>query len=130
MEATTPWQAVGIIFTLSLFVEAIVEYFSPSFPTTWKWTKMYVGAAVAMLVALAYNADLPATMGLPALPYVGPILTGLVIGRGSNFLSTFYKRQQVVRVPAEPVAHVLSNDLGAAASTAGSAATPRTSGSA
>jgi hypothetical protein len=100
------WQAVGVITTLALLTESIVEYFVPSFPVKWKWTKMYLAAILAIAVSLAYNADLPAALGLPAVSFVGPILTGLIIGRGSNFIALLWKRGQVVAAPSQSVDNV------------------------
>ena len=101
------WGAVASIGVLSLLIEAITEYLLPTFPDPWKWTKTYIAAAFAVLVCLAYGVDLPAALGLPAVAYVGPILTGLILGRGANFLSVLYSRLSVVGVPAQPVASVL-----------------------
>lgn len=96
-------QAIAMISTLALLTESIVEYFLPSFPVKWKFAKMYVAAVLAVAVSLAYNADLPAALGLPGVPWVGPILTGLIIGRGSNFIALLWKRGQIVDAPAQPV---------------------------
>jgi hypothetical protein len=48
----------------------------------------YAAMALGVLLALAYRADLLALVGLvsPFSPFVGYVVTGLVIGRGSNFL--------------------------------------------
>jgi hypothetical protein len=48
----------------------------------------YAAMLLGILLAAAYHADLLALVGLvsPWSPYVGYVVTGLVIGRGSNFL--------------------------------------------
>jgi hypothetical protein len=48
----------------------------------------YAAMALGILLAIAYRADLLALVGLvsPFSPFVGYVVTGLVIGRGSNFL--------------------------------------------
>lgn len=97
------WQGIASIVVLSLLIEAITEYLLPPFPDQWKWTKTYLAAAFAVIVCLAYDADLPAALGLPSVPYVGSILTGLILGRGANFLSVLYKRLQVVTAPSQSV---------------------------
>jgi hypothetical protein len=99
-------QAIAAISTLALLIESIVEYFLPSFPEQWKWTKMYVAAVLAVGVSIAYGADLPAALGLPSVPYVGSVLTGLIIGRGSNFIALLWKRGQIVDAPAQDVSTV------------------------
>lgn len=97
------WQGIASIVVLSILIEAITEYLLPTFPDHFKWTKTYIAAAFAVVVCFFYGADLPATLGLPVVPYVGPILTGLILGRGANFLSVLYKRLQVVTAPSQSV---------------------------
>jgi hypothetical protein len=59
-----------------------------------------------------YDADLLATLGYVALvPYVGAALTGLMIGRGSNYVNDLISRLHVVRAPAMPVNQALANPL-------------------
>lgn len=97
-------QAIGLIFFLAVLVEGIIEYFGAPIP---KQYKAYVAAAFGIVVCLAYSADLPALLGFPAVwPYVGQILTGFVIGRGSNYANILISRAQVVQVPAAPVTDV------------------------
>lgn len=100
------WQPIAGIVILSILIEAITEYLLPTFPAHLKWTKAYLSALFAVVVCFFYGADLPAALGLPAVPYIGPILTGLILGRGANFLSVLYKRLQVVTAPAQPVESV------------------------
>lgn len=99
-------KEIVTIGTLSLLIEAITEYMLPTFPVQWKWTKAYLAALFAVVVCLAYNADLPAALGLPSVVYVGPVLTGLILGRGANFLSVLYARLQLVSSPSQDVASV------------------------
>jgi hypothetical protein len=96
-------QAFGAIFVLAVLVEAVMEYLGTPIPSK---IKPYVAAVAAIAVCLAYGADLPAALGLPAVAYVGPVVTGLVIGRGSNYLAVIVKRLQIVAVPAQDVANV------------------------
>lgn len=100
------WQGIAGIIVLSILIEAITEYLLPTFPDHLKWTKVYLSALFAVIVCFFYGADLPAALGLPTVPYVGPILTGLILGRGANFLNVLYRRLQVVAAPAQPVESV------------------------
>lgn len=60
----------------------------------------YIAVAVGVLLALAYRADLLAMMGLCAVtPWVGYIVTGILIGRGSNFLNDLVDRWLAPAVP-------------------------------
>jgi len=47
-----------------------------------------IGALViGLLIALSGNLDLPALVGIPFIvPYLGMILTGILISRGANFV--------------------------------------------
>ena len=48
---------------------------------------MLVSIALGMLVAIAYKLDLLELMGMKSnIPYVGNILTGLLLSRGSNYV--------------------------------------------
>lgn len=81
---------LALFFTLATLVEGIVEYAGDTVPTA---IKQYVAAAVAIAVCVAYHADLLALLGLATpYPYVGAVLTGLILGRGSNYLHDFTDR--------------------------------------
>jgi hydrogenase/urease accessory protein HupE len=96
----TTIQALFAIFVLAVLVEATVEYLFVPVPTVFK---PYIAAVLGVVVCLAYGADLPAALGLPPVAYVGPVVTGLVIGRGSNYLNDLVSRLKVITAPAQPV---------------------------
>ncbi|MDP2952814.1 MAG: hypothetical protein Q8O76_05820, partial [Chloroflexota bacterium] len=52
----------------------------------------YIAALVGVGLALAYELDaLKSLLGVSApLPYAGKVLTGLMLGRGANFIHDFY----------------------------------------
>jgi hypothetical protein len=53
----------------------------------------YASALVGIGLCLAYRADLLALAGLTSpTPFVGQILTGLVVGRGANYLHDLVNR--------------------------------------
>jgi hypothetical protein len=82
---------LAAIAFLSVFVEGAMEYFGRRIPSNYK---PYVAAAVGILVALAFEADLFALLGLEAVwPFAGNVATGLAIGRGSNYLYEFVGRR-------------------------------------
>jgi uncharacterized membrane protein len=77
----------------ALLVEAIVEYVKLIFVNrqiNWKQvTAIVLGIAVAVLASF----DLFAIMKINfVVPYVGSILTGILLSRGSNFLADLFKR--------------------------------------
>lgn len=79
----------GLLF-LALLVEGGIEYFvaqplkKQNQPT---WFVRYVALAAGIAAAFGFRADLTAMVGLDAPEWVAFIATGLVIGRGSNYLS-------------------------------------------
>lgn len=48
---------------------------------------MYIALVLGVGVALAYKVDILAMFSLHANPYVGYVISGLIIGRGSNYLN-------------------------------------------
>ena len=53
----------------------------------------YVAAVIGMGACVLYRADLLAMMGLDSpWPWVGYLVTGLIIGRGANFVHDFAGR--------------------------------------
>lgn len=88
------------LFILAVLVEGIVEYFVAVPNARQPWLK-YVSLAIAVLVCIFYKQDLLASLGLNSIfPFVGEILTGFVISRGSNYLNDFISR---VRTPSPAV---------------------------
>ena len=59
-----------------------------------------VGALVlGITIALGTGIDLFATVGLPInIPYLGLILTGIIISRGANFIHDLFKITEEVKV--------------------------------
>lgn len=93
--------SIAIIFILSTLVEGLVEYFGAPLPSKYK---PYAAAVLGVIVCVGYNADLLATLGFPAIfPYAGAVLTGLVIGRGSNYVNDLVSRVGVLPAPATTV---------------------------
>ena len=87
-------EAISTIFILAAVVEAIITYVVPKNNTDEprEWLK-YVSAVLGVGVCVAYNADILATLGVVStVPYIGAVITGLIVGRGSNFLNDFYAK--------------------------------------
>jgi hypothetical protein len=90
------------ILLLAALTEALVEYFIAPLikPDTMKdapvWRSMvlrYSAAAVGVALCLVYAVDLLGMIGLSGrVPFVGEVATGLLIGRGSNFVNDFIER--------------------------------------
>lgn len=59
-----------------------------------KWTLMYVSMALGIALAFAYSLDLLALVGgvTSSIPYLGVVLTGVLIGRGANFINDLWDK--------------------------------------
>lgn len=86
-------SALLVIFLLAIAVEGIIEYLVPPLPARFKPFKPPIAAVLAIVLCLLWRADLLAALGFPAAyPFAGAILTGLIIGRGSNYLAIYIKQ--------------------------------------
>jgi hypothetical protein len=103
-------QLAGIVL-LAAITEALVEFFAapvvdlvrsrtPLAPERQDGTEPVdwfdiglrcVSAAVGVILCVLYGADLLALAGLtaPLAPWLGAVVTGLLAGRGANFLHDF-----------------------------------------
>ncbi|MDD3767005.1 MAG: hypothetical protein PHF89_07440 [Eubacteriales bacterium] len=77
---------------MSVMVEGIVSYIS-----TFKvgcnclW-KVIASVGIGVLVAINFQIDVFEMVGFSStIPYMSKILTGIVIGRGSNYVNDFLK---------------------------------------
>lgn len=82
-------ETFTVFFVLAFLSESLTEYFFAQWAG--KYLK-YVSAGVGVFLSVAYRADILSTcLGLdcwfPVVgPFVGMFLTGLLLGRGSNWL--------------------------------------------
>ncbi len=94
---------LAVIFLMSFLVEALVEYvFGVPFDKfevlkPYKWLLMYLGLAAGVLGAFIYQFDvihlLSEWLKSPIEVHsFGMVLTGLMIGRGSNFVHDVIKK--------------------------------------
>ena len=81
------------IVAFSILVEAIVTYVNQFFVHgVFSW-KMLLSIVLGILVAVSYNLDLPAYFNLNSkIPYIGCVLTGILISRGSNYVFDIIKK--------------------------------------
>ena len=86
---------------LAFLAESVTEFFfGPLFKALAEATGIpflgdlrYVAALVWVGLCFAYNLDLLLAAGFrPSDPVIGYVLTGLVIGRGSNYLHQFVEQ--------------------------------------
>lgn len=77
----------GLLF-LATFVEGTLEYtLGEDKYKSRPWIR-YVALAVGAVVAVAYRVSIPELIGLSSpIQYVDYVVTGVIIGRGSNYLN-------------------------------------------
>lgn len=96
-----------LLFTvLATLIEGLVEYFVGTIfdhvpkIKEWRWLTIYIPPVLGVIVAIAYQLDLLSLIvaGLPAST-LGMILSGLIMGRGANYLhqfvATFFPRPTI-----------------------------------
>lgn len=82
------------LFILAITIEALINLGKEIFDKTIQWQKI-VAIVIAVFLAIAANKDLYALVGVTfAIPYVGMVLTGIAISRGSNYLADLVKMFQ------------------------------------
>lgn len=75
------------IMSLSIIVESVITYFKEFFVYGYFSISMIFSIILGISIAIIYKLDLPECFNLKStVPYVGNILTGLLISRGSNYI--------------------------------------------
>lgn len=88
---------VAIIIAVAILIEGLVEYgknIADMFYGGDKKTAVTQIITIIVGVALAYafNADMFIPLGLTVNHYIGMVLTGIVMSRGSNYVSDLIGR--------------------------------------
>lgn len=76
------------VTSLATLIEAIITYYKEFFTTAGgaPW-EMVISLILGIVVAVAYKLDLLAHFNLNSrVPYVGNVLTGILLSRGSNYI--------------------------------------------
>lgn len=96
-------KGIVLVVVLAVLVEAFIEY-AKSFikMISDKEIKTAITQVIAIVVAVALcmaaGADLFVALGIAfAFPWIGVVLTGILISRGANYMSDFIKRLQNVK---------------------------------
>jgi len=84
-------SAFGILCA-AVIVEALITYIKTFIVDgKFQW-QLLVAIALGVLVAIAYKLDLLALVGMVSnIPYIGYVLTGVLISRGSNYVFDLVK---------------------------------------
>lgn len=88
-------QTVVSVLVLAMLMGAVVERLVEWLVGMWISTKYlrYVAVVIAVPICLAYQLDILAALGaVSPWPYIGQILTGLLLAGGSNYIHDFYVR--------------------------------------
>ena len=81
------------IASLAILIEAIITYFNKFFVQENFCWQMLFSVVLGIVIAVAYKLDLPAHFNLNSqIPYVGCVLTGILLSRGSNYLFELLKK--------------------------------------
>ena len=93
MLITDTWK---LVLLFEVLVEAIVEVIEAGLPDTitppsWLWP--VVSSVIGVAMCVAAHVDALAVLGVEiVIPFIGQIITGLLVSRGSNFLHAIWKK--------------------------------------
>lgn len=73
----------GALF-VAVVVEGIIEYLGKPIP---KGYKCYAAALLGIVVCLLFKVNMLGWVGVETVPHTGEILTGITVGRGSNYIN-------------------------------------------
>lgn len=91
-------EKLALAFTLAFLAESMTEYvFGQAVDhvaklASFRWALMYVALAVGVGLTYFYQVDLLALIAGEADTPVGFAMSGLVVGRGANYLHDFVSR--------------------------------------
>lgn len=98
------------LFILAITIEGLISLGKEIFQKTVSWQKI-VAIVIAIFLVIAANKDLYALVGVTfVVPYVGHVLTGIAISRGSNYLADLVKLFQTTITTRKQQEKFLSGD--------------------
>ncbi len=75
------------IATFAILIEGIITYINQFLIQENFCWEMATSLVLGIIVAVAYKLDLPSYFNLKSdIPYIGCILTGILLSRGSNYV--------------------------------------------
>lgn len=87
-------EMFGIVL-MAIVVEGVVTYVKEWFVNKNIAWQQILAVVLGVVVAIGYGADLFALFGLAStIPYLGSVLTGVLIARGSNYIFDLIKQLQ------------------------------------
>ncbi len=80
-------EDISKITTTAVLVEGIITYINEFFVSGIVPWQMILSLTLGIVIAVAYKFDLPKYLKMESqIPYIGCILTGILISRGSNYV--------------------------------------------
>jgi len=80
-----------IVIVVAVVVEGVVTYVKAAFPKLYNKNGILflITAGLGIAAAVGYHADIFAILGFDSrIPWLGEILTGILCGRGANYMYT------------------------------------------
>ena len=85
-------EMIAKIVAAAIIIEAIIEYFS-IFCNKEFSLKCWMSLGFGIIFAVLYGIDLLYVFGLETgVPFVGMVLTGILLSRGSNYVADIIKK--------------------------------------
>lgn len=86
-------NALSQLVIIAVLVEAIWENIKRVYSENKVDTSVIGSLGVSILVCVSTGADLFPLVGMPlAVPFLGSVLTGIITGRGANFVNDLFTR--------------------------------------
>lgn len=91
------------VIMMAVIVEGLITYAKTFFAGgKFQWQQL-LGIGLGVLVTLAYNIDVFSLLGInTVVPFIGAILTGILISRGSNYIFDLLRTLQGVGSSSAP----------------------------
>lgn len=81
------------LIIVAILVEAIWENIKMIFPNKKVSISMIGSLVIAILVCILTSADIFPVVGLTiTIPFIGSILTGIIVARGANFVNDIFTK--------------------------------------
>ena len=83
---------ISAVLIMAVIVEAVIDYVKGWVVQKKIQWQHIAGELFGVAVSFAYSLDIPALVGIESgIKYVGIVLTGVLISRGSNSVHDLYK---------------------------------------
>ena len=85
-------KTFGIV-AFAILIESLITYINQFIVKENFCWEMALSLVLGIIIAVAYKLDLPSYFNLKShIPYVGCILTGILLSRGSNYVFDIFNK--------------------------------------